>query len=418
MMLDLKSIGRHMSRERYQRGSLRKVGTTRKQWEGLWHVYVPQPNGTEKRLPRTRILGPGTMIKAEAQKLLDRLIEQSRTPTNSIHVGLPAEATFAQVWTRYRGLKEGTWGAAQKKAICSLFEGATTRKRSPSICKLIGSVPVRAVTREPLQHLLNDMANSGASFSTVKKTRTYLAAAFEFAMDEKLIPSNPARKLELPTKLVKRKPCRRFLSLHEIQALLRIAPSREHVVLKLFFVCGLRPSELFLLREDDLEHGRIRIDQALKEAESGDDRIGAPGDTKTAGSAGYVAISSGLQRELEDWLRLRDAQAPWRARKDKKTMGLLFPSETGTPFRIGNYLKRVLKPLALQAGIPDLTYQALRRTCATYFQRHGGPRDIQAHLRHTNLATTGIYVQAIPSQIMQAVEDLDAEFSDLPVSPS
>jgi integrase len=72
-------------------------------------------------------------------------------------------------------------------------------------------------------------------------------------------------------------------------------------------------------------------------------------------------------------------------------------------------LKRTLKPLAEKAGIPDLTYQGLRRTCATYFQVHGRPRDVQAHLRHTSIATTGIYMQEIPEQVQRAVEELDSE---------
>ena len=68
----------------------------------------------------------------------------------------------------------------------------------------------------------------------------------------------------------------------------------------------------------------------------------------------------------------------------------LFPRERGTPYRIGNYLKRHLKPLARKAGIADFTFQATRRTCATHFQRHGGPKDAQAHLRHSRLAMTGL----------------------------
>jgi integrase len=53
---------------------------------------------------------------------------------------------------------------------------------------------------------------------------------------------------------------------------------------------------------------------------------------------------------------------------------LLFPTETGTPYRIGNYLKRAMNPIAKKAGISDLTYQALRRTSATHFQRYGSPK--------------------------------------------
>jgi integrase len=55
-----------------------------------------------------------------------------------------------------------------------------------------------------------------------------------------------------------------------------------------------------------------------------------------------------------------------------------------------------------------LTYQALRRTCATHFQKHG-PRDIQAQLRHSKLEMTGRYVKEIRTTSVQAVEGTDPE---------
>ena len=84
---------------------------------------------------------------------------------------------------------------------------------------------------------------------------------------------------------------------------------------------------------------------------------------------------------------------------------LLFPTETGTPYRIGNYLKRVLKPIAAKAGIPDMTYRALRRTFATEFQRHGSPKDAQAQLRHSKLEMTGWYMRDIPESVRSAVAE-------------
>jgi len=45
--VDFRDIGRHMSRQRYQRGSLKKVGNTRKMWRGRWHVYVKNSDGSE-----------------------------------------------------------------------------------------------------------------------------------------------------------------------------------------------------------------------------------------------------------------------------------------------------------------------------------------------------------------------------------
>jgi integrase len=65
---------------------------------------------------------------------------------------------------------------------------------------------------------------------------------------------------------------------------------------------------------------------------------------------------------------------PYHRNRPLAPNDLLFPTETGTPYRISNYLKRVLKPIAATAGIPDMTYRALRRTFATEFQRHRGER--------------------------------------------
>jgi integrase len=82
------------------------------------------------------------------------------------------------------------------------------------------------------------------------------------------------------------------------------------------------------------------------------------------------------------WLQVRRMGDPYHQSAAPAPNDLLFPTETGTPYRIGNYLKRTLKPIAAKAGIPDITYQALRRTFAT----HSGDtalRRTQAQLRHT-----------------------------------
>jgi integrase len=137
--------------------------------------------------------------------------------------------------------------------------------------------------------------------------------------------------------------------------------------------------------------------------ESPSNRWGACGYSRA-----YVSISQGLQEELEIWIQARRQQRPYHKTAEPES-DLLFPSETGTPFRLGNYLKRNLKPLAKRAGIRDMTYQALRRTCATHFQKHGKPRDIQAQLRHAKLEMTGRYIKEISEAVRAAVESMDRE---------
>jgi integrase len=392
-----------MSRQRYQRGSLKKVGKTRQMWRGRWHIYAKQPDGSEKLCKREKILGPAEgLTKIQAQEKLDVLI---RRTTSQVPTTLSADLSLRQLWDSYVGLKSGTWSTATRKTLDSVFGGNSKNKNRPSILTLIGDRLVRDLTRGSLQDLLNTLARRGDSYSAVKKARTYISAAFEYARDEHLIVDNPARKIELPVQLL-RGPCERFYTQDEVRRLLSTAHGREHLVLRIFINCGLRPGELFALREDDVQPGQLRIDEAVKESERGKRRIG---DTKTVASRGYVGISTGLQEELDIWIRARHQKRPYHARTDASPSDLLFPSETGTPFRLGNYLKRYLKPLAKRVGIPDMTYQALRRTCATHFQKHGSPRDIQAQLRHFRLETTGQYVKEIPNQVRAAVESMDRE---------
>ena len=95
-----------MSRERYQRGSLKKVGKTRKMWRGRWHIYVKVPDGSEKICKRERILGPVVeLTKAQAQEKLDALIKAS---TSQLSCEYPADPTFADVWNRYVVLKSSS----------------------------------------------------------------------------------------------------------------------------------------------------------------------------------------------------------------------------------------------------------------------------------------------------------------------
>src|SRR5438309_1469299 len=157
---------------------------------------------------------------------------------------------------------------------------------------------------------------------------------------------------------------------------------------------------------DDVEPALMRIDEALKETEKGTNRIG---ETKTESSNAYVSISEDLYKAITTWLSIRNMGDPYHRNRPPTANDVLFSTEAGTPYRIGNYLKRVLKPIAAKAGIPDMTYRALRRTFATQFQRHGSPRDAQAHLRHSKLGMTGWYMREIPESVRAAVEEMDAE---------
>jgi integrase len=147
------------------------------------------------------------------------------------------------------------------------------------------------------------------------------------------------------------------------------------------------------LRIEDFEGTQLRIDEALKERQKGEDRIG---ETKTAESDNYVPVPPNLAREIATWIAGRPDRGNPRA--------FLFPNSDGGAFGVGNYLKRYLKPLAEKAGIYDLTFQAFRRSSSTHIQSHAPVKDMQRHLRHTNPQTTlKHYAKAIPDSLRAAV---------------
>lgn len=191
---------------------------------------------------------------------------------------------------------------------------------------LIGSRPISGLTPDPIQQMLNNMAEACYSYSAVKKARTYIAAALEYAVGERIIPVNPAARVELPgVKL--RKPTKRSYTLDEMRRLLSAARSvslLEHLIVRIFYLCGLRPGELFALRVDDAEPKLLRIDEALKETEKGADRVG---ETKTRSSNAYVSISDDLYKEITVWLSIRNMGDSYHRSRTLAPNDLLFPTE-------------------------------------------------------------------------------------------
>jgi len=136
------------------------------------------------------------------------------------------------------------------------------------------------------------MAEDGYGKSAVGQIRTYIKACFEYTTDEELIEKNPARKLVMPN--IQKKSCERFLSVEELRSLLSQACPREHLVLRILAVCGLLPAEVLVRRIEDFEGTQLRIDEALKERQRGEHRIG---ETKTDESDNYVPVPRAAEHE-------------------------------------------------------------------------------------------------------------------------
>src|SRR6266404_2868342 len=378
----IQSVGPSLPRVEAPEGWVKKVERARegRVWVGYFHVWETRPDGQRVRRKKEKTLGPATKPKHEA---LNDLAEYIAEQTGKLAKQGQSISTFAELWKAFCAVKSGQWSKKTKENLQCLF--------AKHVLPIVGNQPPREVTLTSLQLLLNKMADHGYRKSAVGQVRTYLKSCFEYAADEDVIQKSPARKLAMPN--IQKKSCERFLSLDEFRALLSHASPREHLVLRILGVCGLRPAEVLVLRIEDFEGSQLRIDEALKERQKGDDRIG---DTKTDESDNFVPVPPDLQREIEGWI------AGHPNRDDPRAF--LFPSSSGTAFSVGNYLKRYLKPLAEKAGVRGVTHQAFRRTSSTHIQNHASVKDMQRHLRHTDPQTTlKHYAKVIPESLRAAL---------------
>ena len=378
---DFRRLGVHMPRDRHQKGYVRLVGKTVKKWKGFFHIYINGPDGQERRKKTSVILGERSELKKwEAEQKLAGIITKE---TGRITQPDP-DFTFGWFWQyRFLPLKEGAWSPNTRSSIIGIFD--------KHVLPRFRDVRLKDLNRFDIQILLNDLAKV-KSQSLVATVFTYLRSAIAESIDQEFLERNPCRKLTLPK--VEQRPCERFLSLEEITQIDRHLTGKDRLIFRLFVLLGFRPGELFALRWDDLRPGTIRIDEAVYRNQLG--------DTKTEGSRAIIPLPAQIEAELA----LHRQFCPRTEPKD-----FIFEARyQGRPMDPRSYLRRFLKPAAKQIGIEGLTYQSLRRSFATHFQRHGQPKEAQAVLRHSDISTTlGIYTKLIPESARQALGSMYEE---------
>ena len=226
--LNLRSMGAHLSRQRYQRGSLKSFvpagkGKPKRQlprgtYWARWYRYVRQADGREKRSPREKIITKelasclrigteysGPLTKADAQRVLDLLIARDAgtyTPPDTA-------ATFEQIAREYLVVAEPGWGPHTVRTSKGLIESVLIGGR-------LGKRPIVELTEIELQRFLNDHVATGASRSKLSKMLLYMRNILDHAVMKKIIAANPARNPGYRLKAKSRKQVsERYLSLDE-----------------------------------------------------------------------------------------------------------------------------------------------------------------------------------------------------------
>jgi integrase len=368
-------LRRRSMRSRHQEGWVEERGNRLRRWYGHYFVYVQDENGKEKRRHIGVSLGEKSKRrKWEAEQELRKIVAASSKER-------PVGNRLTLDWftrERFLPMRQPQWAASTRETNLYCLER--------HILPALGVKPLCELEKFHCQVFLNDLAGKDFSFTVVDHCRTMLRA-LEEAVDADLIGKNPARKLVNPeTKEV----IKHVLPKAQARQLLDSLPFRDRLMAMIAAFCAMRPGEIFGLRWSSWREDHFQVEGT---AWRGTLRIGK---AKTKNSKAPVTIPDVLFPALKMW-REQNATLPDDA--------LIFPTERGTPMRPENWLRLRIKPVATGLGISGpVNFQVLRRTFATNAQGFGNPKDVQSHLRHTDITTTlNEYTQSVPESVRKLV---------------
>jgi integrase len=378
-MANIPKLRRKRMRTRHQDGWVELRGTRVKRWYGHYYTYMRDESGNEVR----RHVGVQLGEKAKLRKW--KAEEKLRDVIAAAQKSQPRPDTMTLAWftcERFLPMRQPQWAPSTQET--NLYH------LKAHILPALGDKALCELEKFHCQVFLNDLAAKGFSFTVVDHCRTLLKAILEEVLDADLIGKNPARKLTNPET---REPEKPVLSKIAARTLLDSLPFRDRLMAMIAAFCAMRPGEIFGLRWSSWRTDHFQIEGTAWRG------VLRPRKAKTKGSKAPVTIPDVVLPALEMW---------WQQNPSASPDALIFPSEKGTPMRPENWLRRRVKPIAKAAGIVvPVNFQVLRRTFATNAQGHGSAKSVQAHLRHTDIATTlGVYTQSVDADVRKLVNDV------------
>ena len=303
------------------------------------------------------------------------------------------------------------------------------------ISPAMGHRRIESITRDDVERLARSMLGRGLAPKTVRNVVSFLHSAFELAVENGWVASNPVTRAARPARRGHRdaNPDLQFLTLDELRTVIDAIPDHPvarapaarrrgrsgpappppvdllgpvmRVIVLAAAVTGLRQSELLGLRWRDVDWGsqRIRVRSVYVRGEHSTE---GKSDLSTRRS---VPMSDWLQTELELWR----CSTAFDGDDD-----LVFAHpHLGKPLDRTKVTRR-FQAACRAAGVRVIRFHDLRHTFATQLAASGAPlRTIQEFLGHASVTTTQIYSHYARSRV--EIDMVNATFrSEVPVEPS
>ena len=251
-------------------------------------------------------------------------------------------------------------------------------------CRL--QTPAEPLTAQHLQLYLDSLHAQGLSSRSIARHLSTLRNYYRFLLSEDLVAEDPTAMLKSPRQWQN---LPKYLNSQQVTDLLSAPRSdqpagiRDLAMLELLYACGLRVTELCLLKLTDLN------------LDLGFVRVTGKGNKQRMIPVGYKA-----QAAIQEYL----SQARAALLKSKSSAYLFLTARGGPITRQGFW--KLLRVHGKKVGIfQNLTPHTVRHSFATHLLDGGADlRSLQTMLGHANIATTEIYTHVVRTRLRSVVD--------------
>ena len=361
------------------------MGTVTKRKDGRWQaaVYVPQPDGTEKR-------------KFVYGKTRDEAEDERRKLVDKAHSGIPVPT---------RSPKFGEWLPYWLEEVVKPTRKKTTYSKYEMHCRLylmpeLGAKSVEKFNVQLYRKFLNAHAKRHGA-ATAWETHAVLRSALSAACREELIDRNVARIVEPPrVARAKNDPW----TIEETRAFLaQVRGDPLYAAIMLAVALGLRRGEIVGLKwsQVDFSSGVIHLGRQLQR------RNGELYEDTTKGRERPMPLPLicviALRWQRWRWLAMRErAGAAWEEND------YVFVTRTGRPIE-GRNLYRSFTRIARAANVRVVRLHDARHGFATLMADSGvEPRLLMELMGHSEIGVTmNVYAHVVQKSKREAVKIID-----------
>lgn len=264
----------------------------------------------------------------------------------------------------------------------------------------LGEKKLTDITKIMVTDAINHEHRNGYQWETQNKMRILLIDMFDRALEDEFVVRNPARGVRLPINRPKNEI--KSLTNEDQEQFFECAAGTFYN--NLFVVAintGMRPGELFALREKDidLKEGTINIEHSLlyQKLDGDEQKTFHLGGPKTSSSYRTIPINSFCRAALEKQIiQKRVIMNKLSTKKDLEFPDLLFTTKFGTPLNSQLYcdaIGKIVDEINLMKDPLDymekFSGHCFRHTFATRcFEAGIAPKTVQAYLGHASLQMT------------------------------